>query len=343
MTKKLRLGINGFGRIGRTIARINHEQNLFELVAINDLDPYVDNMAYLLKYDSTFGKFPGEVSCTENTLNINGKSIAYFSNADISNVPWNDLEVDVVIDSSGVTDNVMKAKKGLPGKVKGVVVTHSSQNTDKEIILGINDTTMTKEDFIVSNSICDANAIAHVMKAIHAEFGIISGSLTTIHPWLSYQNLTDGPSISRSRPGIVWQDYALGRSSVNNIIPKNTTAMDAVEKVLPELKGKVLSFSYRVPTAIVASSDITLRTAKKITRNDVLKLFEKLSSESKYVKLNHESLVSCDYEMDPHSCVIDAQWVKTVDDMLKMVVWYDNEWAYSIRTLELAQKLVSIK
>jgi glyceraldehyde 3-phosphate dehydrogenase len=339
-----KIGINGFGRIGRTITRINKLQNRFDLVAINDIDPYIDNMAYLLKYDSTYGKFPGEVKNTENEILIDGSSIKYFSEPALHKVDWASLGVDLVIDSSGVASNIDSAKKLVAqnNSVKKVVVTHSSEITDKEIIMGINDDTLEESDHVVSNSICDANALAHVLKWIDDEYGIDSGSITTLHPWLSYQNLVDGPAISKSKPGVVWKDFALGRASSDSLIPKNTTAVSAVETVLPHLKDKLMSFSYRVPTDIVASSDITLNTSSHPTQEELKVFLESKINQSNYIKANHESLVSLDYEEEEASATLDMQWLQAKNGMMKLVLWYDNEWGYSARTLDLTEALLSL-
>jgi glyceraldehyde 3-phosphate dehydrogenase len=338
----MRIGINGFGRIGRTIAKINAIRGQFDLVMINDINTQVDNMAYLFKYDSTYGKFPGEVSCTENTITLGGKNASYSSFRDMEDVNWSAFGVDAVIDASGVTENVLAAKSlTKKGIVKKIVVTHSSGAVDNEVIMGVNEDSLGVDDHVVSNSICDANAIAHVMKWIDEEYGIETGSLTTLHPWLSYQNLVDGPAISQSTPGLVWKDYALGRASIGGVIPKNTTAMIATEKVLPNLQGKVMSFSYRIPTAVVATSDITLKT-RRVPQNEELREFlESKIANSKYVRANYDSLISVDYEREDVSAVIDMQWLKVENGLIKLVLWYDNEWGYSSRALDLLDHLMS--
>ncbi|NOY72902.1 MAG: aldehyde dehydrogenase [Gammaproteobacteria bacterium] len=338
---KKKVGINGFGRIGRVVSRINQTQNKFDLAAVNDINPYIDNMAYLLKYDSTYGKFPVDVISDDKSLFINGMEVRYFSERDISQVDWDSLGIDLVIDSSGLSSNVLSAKKLVKeSSVQKVIVTHSSEHVDKEIILGINDDTLTSNDNVVSNSICDANAIAHILKWIDDEYGIETGSVTTLHPWLSYQNLVDGPSISQSNPGVVWKDYALGRASVDSILPKNTTAVTAVQKVMPHLQGKLMSFSYRVPTDIVASSDITLKPNISVDQRELEAYLLTKIEQSLYVRANTDSLVSLDYEKEEASAVVDLQWLKSENGLIKIVLWYDNEWGYSARVLDLAEKLL---
>jgi len=337
---KLNIAINGFGRIGRAIAKINAKYKVFNLVLINDINPYVDNMAYLFKYDSTYGKFPGTVTSSANKIIINDQEIVCTSHRRLNDVPWNEHGVSIVIDASGIEKNISDAKSIVAqGKVQKVIVTHSSTEVDKEIIMGVNDELLTLDDNVVSNSICDTNAISHILKWIDDEYGIKSGALTTLHPWLSYQNLVDGPSISQINPGVVWTDYALGRASSDSLIPKNTTAMTATERVLPYLSGRILSFSYRIPTDIVASSDITLNLKQKVSEDEVRAYLTKKCDDSKYVTLNNESLVSLDYEQMEESAAIDMQWLKALDKTIKIVLWYDNEWGYSARVLDLAKKL----
>ena len=336
-----KLGINGFGRIGRAIARANQIQRKFELVAVNDINPHIDNMAYLLKYDTTYGHYPVDVATAGQFLTMDGKQVAYMSEQDISDVSWDSQEVDVVVDASGITKNIELSKKLISNSgVSKVIVTHSSDYVDNEIVMGVNCDSLSIDDNVVSNSICDANAIAHVMMWVNDEYGIESGSITTLHPWLSYQNIVDGPAISQSNPGVVWKDFSLGRSSVSSVIPKNTTAMTAVEKVIPALKGKVMSFSYRIPTGIVASSDLTIRIKKQVCQDELVAFIDKKINESPYVSANSESLISHDYEGNDNSAIIDMQWLKVQGDMIKVVLWYDNEFGYSSRVLDLATKLM---
>ena len=246
MKKKIKVGINGFGRIGRSIAKINAEQDVFDLKIINDINPEIDNLAYLFRYDSTYGKFNGDVSVSSNILSINGNQTTVTSFDNMLDVPWKENNIDLIIDSSGLSSNTMIAKELTNSNiVKKVIITHSSSDSDCEIIMGVNDDILESNHDVVSNSICDANAIAHIVKWLDNEFEIQSGSLTTLHPWLGYQNLLDGFSFSHSNPGFPWPDYALARSSIDNLIPKKTTALSAVESVVPNIKNKMLSFSYK--------------------------------------------------------------------------------------------------
>ena len=340
MKKRIRIAINGFGRIGRAITKINAQHNYFDLILINDINPYVDNLAYLFKYDSTYGKFLGRVGNRDNIITINDSAIVCTAHRSMYDVPWDDHNIDIIIDSSGVESNVEDAKKiTQEGKAQKIVITHSSLETDSEVIMGVNDETLTAEHRVVSNSICDANAIAHILKWVDDEYRIEGGALTTLHPWLSYQNLVDGPSISQSHSGVVWTDYALGRASTDSLIPKNTTAMRAVERILPSLKGKIISFSYRVPTDIIASSDITLNLKRVVQEEELREFFIKKCHNSPYVKTNTDSLISLDYIQEEASAVLDMQWLKGIGKTIKIVLWYDNEWGYSARVLDLVKKL----
>lgn len=339
----IKLGINGFGRIGRTIIRINAIKKYFELGAVNDLNPQIENMAYLLAYDSTYGKFPGEVTCDKenNILKINRQRIKYFSSEDITEVDWKEAGVQILIDSSGPEENVMKSRELIKNEiVKKVIITHSSDNVDNEIIIGINDDTLKPSDNVISSNICDSSAITHLLKWVDDEYGIESGSVTTLHPWLSYQNLVDGPAISQSYPSAIWKDYALGRASSSSLIPKNTTAVKSAVKILKNLEGKLLSFSYRVPTDVVASSDIVLKPKKMPSEGELRAYLENKVANSQYVKGNYESLISIDYEREEASTVIDFQWLQAKNGLIKIVLWYDNEWGYSMNVLRLAKKVM---
>jgi glyceraldehyde 3-phosphate dehydrogenase len=275
-------------------------------------------------------------------MSIGGHVVRVTSFSDLNEISWAELDIDVLIDASGVSKNVLVAKDlTRKGALKKVVVTHSSDDVDREVILGVNTDALTREDSVVSSSICDANAIAHPLKWIESAFGISGGAVTTLHPWLSYQNLVDGPSISQSNPGVVWSDFALGRAAGESLIPKNTTALTATEKIIPAIAGKLLSFSYRIPTRTVASSDLTLHLESSVTTKQFEQFLNDQCLQSDYVRANYESLVSVDYEQDEASAILDLQWIKTMNNTVKLILWYDNEWAYSTRALELAEKCLA--
>jgi len=339
MAKRPRLAINGFGRIGRAITKLNMKYRKFDLVLINDINPNCDNLVYLLNYDSTYGRLSHPVISSGNKMLFGENHATVTSVSDLQEISWDSLDIDVLIDSSGVSGNVAVAKDLTKRQaVRKAVVTHSSTDVDREIILGVNTDALRSDDAVVSSSICDANAIAHPLKWINDEFGIVGGSVTTLHPWLSYQNLVDGASISQSNPGVVWDDFALGRAAGESLIPKNTTALTATEKIIPSIAGKLLSFSYRIPTRVVASSDLTLNLGSSITQKELEQFLQDKCEKSAYVRANYESLVSVDYEQEEASAVLDLQWIKAIGNTAKVIVWYDNEWAYSARALELARK-----
>lgn len=343
--KKINIGINGFGRIGRVIARINEQNDNFNLVFINDKNSNIKNLAYLFKYDSTYGAFEGDVKAdvSKKAIIINNKSVTCYNYSTIKEIPWEKIDIDYLIDASGVTQGIIHSRDLInKNRFKKYIFTHCSTDADIEVVMGVNDDSLTAKHNVISNSICDSNAVSHPIKWINDKFSIINGSLTTIHPWLSYQNILDGPSISQSNPGVVWDDYALGRASISNLIPKNTTAVQAVERVIPEIKDKLLSFSYRVPTPTVASSDLVLNVKEKVTKELVLALLEEKSQGNKYVSLNYESLVSKDYEKNFNSVIIDMQWIKVIENTIKLILWYDNEWGYSARVIDLIKKINSI-
>ena len=326
MRKKTVL-INGFGRIGRAILKILLDKNNFDVIAINDKNLDAENMAYLYKYDSTYGISNHDISVNQTGLNINGLNINYISYTNLFDVFKDIKQVDLIIDSSGIAENVPIHRKLIKsGEIKKAIVTNSFNGVDKEIIMGINDKTYLNNHNIVSASICDSNAAAHLLKWIDEEFQIKGGAITTLHPWLSYQNLVDGVAISQSNPGIVWKDYALGRASSKSLIPKNTSAMNVIEKIIPNLKNKILSFSYRTPTDIVSSCDITLQIKKNTNQESLISYLRNKVKDSKYVIINEESLVSFDYIKNPYSAILDLQWIKVSNEIIKIVLWYDNEW-----------------
>ncbi|HJX58991.1 MAG TPA: glyceraldehyde 3-phosphate dehydrogenase NAD-binding domain-containing protein [Patescibacteria group bacterium] len=335
---KLRIGINGFGRIGRAIYRINHLKHLFDIVAINDINPDNHNIAYLLQYDSTYGKFPEKVRDDKKHLMIGGKKIYVYHQDNISDVPWDKHGVDIVIESSGVRTNLDNLDK-LRDKIKNVIATYDPGNIAKSIILGVNEKSVNPStNFLFSASICDAVALAPIVDIILKSNNIVSGFLTTIHPWLSYQNLLDGPSKSWTHPGDVFSHYALGRSSVSNIIPKSTSAVQATEKVIPKLNNKIISFSFRSPTNIVSGAVLTLLLKKPTTYNRFVSIFKRSEKKQKYniLKNSVEPLTSIDYIGEEYSAIIDHRWTKVNNKRhVELVYWYDNEWGYGNKVIEL--------
>tara|TARA_B100000035_G_scaffold292801_1_gene281711 strand:+ start:1712 stop:2743 length:1032 start_codon:yes stop_codon:yes gene_type:complete len=333
--EKINIAINGFGRIGRSIFKIINDFKFINIKFINDINPSLDNLIYLLKYDSTYGTFKKKIENYDDYFIINKSKTRYFSEKNINKLFDKAGSVDILIDSTGINikkkiyQNIIKKKQ-----TKKVIITQSSDQSDREVVMGFNENKLEKTDSIISSSICDANAIIHILSIFDEHFGIKSGSVTTVHPWLSYQNLVDGSSISQSNPNIFWKDYALGRSSSNNLIPKNTTAIQACEKIKPNLKNKLLSFSYRVPTEIVSSSDITLFLEKNIKKDQIDQIIKNIEKK-KFLEVNYESLVSRDFIKNESSAIIDYRWIKIKNNIVKIVLWYDNEWGYSNRVVDL--------
>ncbi len=330
----LRVGINGFGRIGRAVFRINAQNPRCEIVAVNDLDPNLENLAYLLKYDSIYGRFGGSVEARpdQGRVLVDGRAIAFHSQADIARVPWRDHGVDVVIDATGVTQNRYSAA-GLvaDGSVRKVVFTNApGDGVDRTVVFGVN-------DHLVSTSICDANAIAPVLKVLDENFGIAHGYVTTLHPWLSYQNLSDGSVQSIASPGHFWNDFGLGRASTTNLIPKNTTAMGAVRQVLPHLPADMDAMSFRIPTAIVSTSDMTIGLRDAPSAGDInAALGAAAAARPRIVGFGTEPLVSQDYLGIEQSLVVDGRWTRANGaGACKIIVWYDNEWGYSQRVVDM--------
>ncbi|MDA7493387.1 hypothetical protein N8485_01200 [Akkermansiaceae bacterium] len=338
----IRVGINGFGRIGRAVLRISEDNPLIEVVGINDIDPMIENHAYLLKYDSTYGRFNGHVEkCDASSLKVNDRGVRFFNEEKIDDVPWEDLACDVIIDASGVAENLVSSKNLVDAnRVKKIVVTHSPKiGVDSTIIFGVNDHEFdSTRHHIVSSSICDANACAPVLAALERKFGIASGFITTLHPWLSYQNLVDGSVRSVSNPGHLWPDMSLGRASTTSLIPKNTSLGCALERVLPEVAPRLQSISFRIPTGIVSAADLTLTLNQEVTVEDVHGLYKECEKNyPNVVTLSTDELVSVDFSGERHSVNIDSRWTRVNRGVeLKTIIWYDNEWAYSCRVVDTA-------
>jgi glyceraldehyde 3-phosphate dehydrogenase len=339
----LKIGINGFGRIGRSIYRANLEKQGFEIVAINDINPDIGNIAYTVNYDSLYDRLrdPLTVDRAGNRLRNEADSIAVFHESRIGDVPWEREDVDVVIDASGILSNVLDSRRLIDeGRVRKVMITHSpDEGVDFSMVLGANEHLLDVERHdVIASSICDATAIAPVLRMVHETFGIQTGYVTTLHPWLNYQNLMDGPASSWSVPGEIYHHYALGRSVIGNIIPKPTTAIEATCRVLDGVTEEMIgSFSYRTPTAIVGSADITLTTVEPTSRGALREMFTSFERGQRWkiIHTNVEPLVSLDFKRCEHSAVVDARWLDVVGDrMVKLVLWYDNEWGYACRVVD---------
>ena len=340
----IKIGINGFGRIGRSITRIISSKKDLKIVAINEINNDLDNLGYLLKYDTIYGKLKNKINVTKSEINIDNKRIKFFCKKDITEVPWNKLGIDVVIDATGVAKNVKDAKKIIKNSVKKNVITHSpDKNIDFTMIMGVNEKSYNyKKHDLVSSSICDASAIGPVLKELDENFKIETGFVTTLHPRLSYQNLLDGSLKSVSSPGHNWKNFSLGRDSISNLIPKQTTAIKAVTKCISGLNNKISGLSFRIPTSIVCASDLTIKVKNDTSVDNVNKIFKKLSiTKSKIFEFETNSLVSSDYLGTNKSVIIDSKFTNVMNkQLIKMVIWYDNEWGYSNRVVDIVKYIL---
>lgn len=335
---KTRVLINGFGRIGRAITRINLAHEIFELAAINDINPDNKNIAYLLKYDSTFGRLGNEISSDEENLYIDGKPIKLYHKSAAKEL---DLEnVDILIDSSGIRENILQIEEIAESlQDKRFIITNIDSKKAKNIIFGVNHELLKEaETTVISSSICDAISLGPIYHVLTKAFNIESGFLTTLHPWLSYQNLLDGPAKSWSQPGDIYSHYALGRSAVSSLIPKSTSAIRALNNVFPNVIDKICSFSYRTPTSLVSSAVLTLLVDRKTTVDEIIELFKAEESKQKYniIKTTDEPLISLDYIQSSYSAILDTRWIQVNNgNHIELVYWYDNEWGYASRVVDI--------
>lgn len=332
--KKLKIGINGFGRIGRAFTRIALTRNNFEIVVINTRKTPISIMAYLLAYDSVYRKFGMEVKEESDGISINGKKILTLLNDRPENIPWDKYGVDIVVDATGAFTKKVDLKKHLRGSVKKVVLTAPAK--DEEIpfvVLGVNDDKFDfKNETVISNASCTTNCSAPMFKVINDNFKVISGFLTTTHAMTISQKLLD--DAGKNQGG--------SRAAFINIIPSTTGAAKAVAKVIPELKGKVDGMSLRVPVATGSITDISIIVEKPTTVEEVNKKFKKVSETSMKGILGYEDrvLVSSDYIGSSYSCIFDANYTKVINgNLVKIFGWYDNEWGYSSRLVDLVEKI----
>lgn len=342
----MRVGINGFGRIGRTLYRVNMEaDDSFCIPVINDINPDPANIAYLLNYDTTYGNL--EKKFTNDGLHISNGELEFDALYEkfIDDVDWGRYGVDIVVDASGKKENLLRAKEVIRKNpsVKKVVITHSPDEVDFTMVIGANEDQLLPSHDVISSSICDATAIAPVMKCIMSRFNLNGAAITTVHPMLSYQNVLDGQSVSWFDPSQTYTHYALGRSVFNTIIPKPTTAIEATCKVIGVEPSSIAQFSYRTPNTIVASADITLFLEKETNKDEIIALFEEYIQEQKHkiLYLNYEPINSLDMKGMPYSAIVDARWINVAGGRtVKIVLWYDNEWGYSSRVIDQL-KLIS--
>ncbi len=347
MNEKIKIGLNGLGRIGRHIFKMCINDPLIELVGINEVNPDLNNWAYILNYDSIYGQSKYKSEVKDRKIICNNQSIFTSMHKDISQVPWADWGVEIIIDASGVLENTLKSRSIIDNKfIKKIIFTNSPENIDFTMILGVNEKDYNnKEHNLIAASICDATAIAPVSKIIDNLFKIKLGYVTTLHPWLSYQNIMDGPSSSWSVPGEVYHHYALGRSAIGNMIPKPTSAMDAVFKVLPNLTRNIGSFSYRTPTQIIGSADISFFIERSTNKENILEALIEFQKSQEYpiLKITNKPLVSMDYIGEEHSAIVDTRWLDIINsELIKIVLWYDNEYGYCCNVLNQVKYIYSL-
>jgi glyceraldehyde 3-phosphate dehydrogenase len=324
----IKVGINGFGRIGRNVLRASlHDSNL-EFVAVNDLtDP--KTLAHLLKYDSVLGNLPNKVTAGADSITVDGKTIKVFKEKDPAALPWESVGAQVVIESTGRFTNAEDAKKHLRGNVKKVIISAPAKNEDVTLVLGVNhDKYDPAKHHIISNASCTTNCLAPIVKVINDAFKIVSGTMTTIHSYTNDQVILDFPH----------KDLRRARAAALSMIPTSTGAAKALKLVIPEMAGKLDGFAVRVPTPNVSVVDLVALVEKKATKEEVNAAL-KAASESGPLKgyLGHEEneLVSSDFKGDPRSSIVDSPSTLVVGNLVKVVSWYDNEWGYSCRVRDL--------
>lgn len=326
----IKVAINGFGRIGRNAFKILAERNDAEVVAINDLTD-AETLAHLLKHDSSYGTYNHNVSFTDNEIVVDGKKIKILAEKEPANLPWKDLGVDVVIESTGFFTKPEDAKKHITAGARRVIISAPAKGEGaKTIVIGVNDEMVEPADEVLSNASCTTNCIAPVMKVLEDNFGIEKAMMTTVHSYTGSQKILDAPA----------KDLREARSAAENIVPTTTGASKAAALTVPALQGKFNGLSIRVPTPVVSLSDITAIVKRDTTKEEINEIFKKAAADKKYkgiIGVTEEELVSKDFVGDPHSCIVDLPLTDVVcGNMIKVVAWYDNEWGYSNRLVELA-------
>lgn len=333
---KLKIAINGFGRIGRITMRNLVNKPELEVVAINDLTDN-DTLAHLFKYDSIHGIFPGEVSSDEDSISIDGNRISAFSERDPKALPWKDLEVDVVIECTGFFRTHEKASWHIEAGAKKVVISAPAQGSDfiRSVVMGVNDHEVTAEDTVISNASCTTNCAAPMVKLLDEAFGINSGFITTIHAYTGDQRIHDAPH----------KDLRRARAAAENIVPTSTGAAKAIGKIFPKLEGKLGGRGIRVPVPDGSLTDITVFVDKAPTTEGINELFRSAAENGLKGVLEYTEvpIVSKDIIGNTHSCIFDAELTTVIGNMVKIVGWYDNEYGYSARMADLLVKLAAYK
>jgi glyceraldehyde 3-phosphate dehydrogenase len=323
----VRVGINGFGRIGRNFFRAALAAGAdIEVVGVNDL---TDNatLAHLLKYDTILGRLGVEVSHSEDTITVGGHSFKALAERDPAALPWRELGADVVIESTGIFVDATKAKAHIDAGAKKVIISAPAKNEDVTVVMGVNDGDYDPANHhIISNASCTTNCLAPMAKAVDDAFGIVKGLMTTIHAYTQDQNLQDAPH----------KDLRRARAAAVNIVPTSTGAAKAIALVLPQLKGKLDGYAVRVPIPTGSATDLTVEVGREVTVEEV-NAAVKAAADGTYLRYTEDPLVSSDIVTDPASCIFDAGLTKVIGNQVKVVGWYDNEWGYSNRLVDLVQ------
>jgi glyceraldehyde 3-phosphate dehydrogenase len=330
----IKIGINGFGRIGRLAFRSAINKENIEVVAINDLLD-IDHLAYLLKYDSVHGRFNGTIEVKDKTMFVNGKPIRVTGEKNPEDIQWEKVGVDYVIEATGLFTDKNKAALHLKGGAKKVVISAPSNNAPM-FVMGVNHTKLSKETLIFSNASCTTNCLAPIVKVLHENFGIIEGIVTTVHAVTASQKTVDGPE----------KQWRRGRSALNNMIPTTTNAAKAVTKIMPELKGKLLAMAIRVPIADVSLVDLTVRLEKATSYQEIKKAMKKASENELKGILGYteDEVVSQDFVSEPRTSVFDAEaGLELNPNFYKIISWYDNEFGYATKIVELIEYAASLE
>lgn len=327
MSKKI--AINGFGRIGRNAFKLAFERDDIEVVAINDLTD-TKTLAHLLKHDSTYGTYHHDVSYDDNSIFVAGKQIRVLAEKDPALLPWGEFGIDVVIEATGLFVQPEKARAHINVGAKKVVISAPAKGEGaKFVVLGVNEHELTREDDIISNASCTTNCIAPVMAILEREFGIEKSLMTTVHSYTASQRILDAPA----------KDLREARSAAENIVPTTTGAAIATAKVIPSLVGKFDGLSVRVPTAVVSLSDITAVLKRNTTKEEINEVFKRAAADPFYqgiLTVTEEPLASTDFKGNSHSSIVDLELTNVVGgNLVKVVAWYDNEWGYSNRLVEI--------
>ncbi len=327
-----KVAINGFGRIGRNFLRTCLNQDTFDVIAINDITS-TETLAHLLKYDSVFGRFEKPVKVKENHISVDGKDIQVYSEKNPENLPWKDLGIDLVVESSGIFTKRADAIKHINAGAKKVVISAPATDPDITMVLGVNDNQYDHEKHhIISNASCTTNCVAPVAKVLHDHFKIINGNMTTIHAYTNDQRILDLPH----------KDLRRARAAAVNIIPTTTGAAKAIGLVIPELLGKITGCAIRVPTPDGSLVDLVVNLEKPATKDHIKELFKNASqNEMKNIlEYSEDPLVSTDIIGNPHSSIVDSEFITIISDTtVKILAWYDNEWGYSNRLKDLVIKI----